>query len=429
MPLATVKIPIVRNSATNPVLMIAGLIAFLCFSLPVHSKTTLNFALLVINGEQRAVYQEVVDAFESENPDITVNVQVTSNEEYKSAIEARLKSPQYSDVMFWFGGERLKWFIENGWVSPLDELWKQEGWREHYSQSSQSVVNDQSRMYALPVHYYHWGVYYKKSLFKRLGLEVPEDWEAFKAVCQKLKAAKVMPIALGSKEYWPVAGWFDYLNLRLNGFEFHQSLMSGQTSYKDNRVLSTFEYWRELAELGYIMPQHATLTWRDVLPFLYRDLAGMMLMGNFWTSQIPKSLRDDIGVFRFPQIKETVDYYEEAPTDVLFIPSNAVEVDAAKRFLAFMGRQDIQTKLNSRLGMLSPRLDVEASDDPLLSAGRDILGAAQGASQFYDRDNPKPIAVQGMQQMQRFLQSPWALPNVVQELELLRAASFSEVEP
>ena len=28
--------------------------------------------------------------------------------------------------MFWFGGERLNWYVKKGWVLPLDEVWQED---------------------------------------------------------------------------------------------------------------------------------------------------------------------------------------------------------------------------------------------------------------------------------------------------------------
>ena len=38
-------------------------------------------------------------------------------------------------------------------------------------------------------------------------------------------------------------GWFDYLNLRINGYQFHMDLTAGKVSYEDPRLDATFAAW------------------------------------------------------------------------------------------------------------------------------------------------------------------------------------------
>lgn len=392
--------------------------------LSVFATSSLNFALLTINGEQRQAYLEQVRAFEKKHPDIKVNIQAVESEDYKANIEGWLQAEKFSDVMFWFGGERLNWYVEKGWVLPLDELWDANNWYHKITQSAQSAVTKNGRIYGLPIHYYHWGIYYNKEMFKRLDIPLPTNWQEFLQTCETLKANAITPIALGSKEAWPLAGWFDYFNLRLNGLDFHQGLMEGRESYSDPRVIRAFSHWKELIERDYFLDDHQALTWRQTLPYLYRDMAGMFLMGNFWTSQIPDRLRDKFGVFSFPVINPDVAIYEEAPTDVLIVPSNVQNKENALKFLEFMSQLEVQQALNERLGMLAPQNIPPQRMDHFVSQGAVILRNAEGASQFYDRDNPQPIAIEGMELMQRFVNNPGALPVILQEYKALIEKSF-----
>lgn len=46
--------------------------------------------------------------------------------------------------------------------------------------------------------------------------------------CKTLRAADITPIAVGTKPLWPTGGWFDYLDLRTNGYDFHMKLTNGE---------------------------------------------------------------------------------------------------------------------------------------------------------------------------------------------------------
>lgn len=391
-------------------------------------QSQLNFSLLVVNGEQRDAYVDVVRKFERHYPSIKVNLQVVEQESYKKHFELWLNAASRSDVMFWFGGERLHEYANQGLIESLDDLWERYDWYKTITPSACSAILVEAKEYGLPVHYYNWGIYYNKALFKKLQLKEPQTWDQFLAVCAELKRNGIAPIALGSKDDWPVAGWFDYLNLRLNGLSFHYDLLKGKVSYRDERVLKVFAHLKEMVNKNLFIPQHAEETWKSILPYLYRDMAGMMLMGNFWTSQLPPSMSDKFAQFRFPQLDENIPFYEEAPTDLLVIPANAQNKKDAAIFLNFMAGEDIQFELNEKVGMLPPQQNQPYRPDSLLGTGADILRAAQGLSQYYDRDAPQIMATEGLKLLKRFVENPENLEDILSEFERLRVLSYKSGE-
>ena len=123
-----------------------------------------------------------------------------------------------------------------------------------------SVTGDDGKVYGIPVDYYPWCVFYRKSLFTAKGYTVPKTWDDLKALCTKMQTDGLIPIAFGDKDGWPAMGTFDILNLRLNGYQFHVDLMTGKEKWTDAKVTTVFQKWAE------IMPFHDTtyagLTWQ-----------------------------------------------------------------------------------------------------------------------------------------------------------------------
>ncbi len=394
------------------------------FQFKTEASTTLNFSLLVVNGQQRSAFFDQVKKFERHYPSITVNVMAVEQEKYKENFESWLKASAHSDVMFWFGGERLNWYVSQGLIEPIDEVWRRNRWQEKITNSGRSAAEVGGQLFGLPIHYYNWGIYYNKAVFEKHGLMEPQNWQQFIETCNKLKSLGLIPITLGSKETWPVASWFDYINLRLNGLPFHQQLMRGEISYHDSRVRQVFEHLGTLVEAGFYNADHDELSWKSALPFLYRDLAGMFLMGNFWTSQIPEQMKSKVGLFRFPQMNTDILFYEEAPTDLLIIPANVKNRKETEAFLNFMSEETVQAELNHALGMLAPQKKNRQKKDYFLEVADQFLNEAEGVSQYYDRDNRQPIALKGMEQIKRFMSNPDSLDAVLDELERLRKLSF-----
>ena len=401
-----------------------GLAVLLCVS-PLLARETVTIVLMFSSGDQRGVFDRQARAFERENPDIDVAIREKEQEYYKGNMAKWLAAPEpQGDVLYWFGGAKLRWFVGKGWIEPLDDLWKREKFDEVFTRSARSAVATGGRVYGLPLSYYQWGFYYRKSLFRKYDLQPPRTWQEFIELGEQLKARGITPVALGSSDRWPVAGWFDYLDLRINGLAFHQALMDGSVPYTHARVKEVFRTWRDLVERKFFLESHARLDWRGCLPFLYRGRAGMVLMGNFLVPQLPEAIRDDIGFFRFPRIKPAMPNYEDAPIDALIIPRNAANKEGARKLLAFFARADVQTELNAAMGMISPNRAARIGNDRFIEAGAAVLGEAEGIAQFYDRDTPREMYEPGMEAFVRFLDHPEDADRLLEELETVRRRVF-----
>ncbi len=379
---------------------------------------SLKVILMVSTGKQRTVFVDIIRQFEKENPGIKVQHWEVEQKPYKKQIHSWLESKQSnSDVLLWFAGNSLKSFVEKGLVEPTDEVLAGHGLDKKFSKASMSAITFDGKAYGLPMSYYQWGFYYSKSLFKQHILTPPETWEDLLNICKTLKSNNITPFTLGSKNKWPAMGWFDYLNLRINGLEFHMDLMNGKASYTDERLKKVFSHWALLLKKGYFLKDHSDNDWRTALPYLYRKKAGMLLMGNFLIPKLPDMVLPDIGFFRFPSIEPNVPFFEEAPLDILIVPKNAANKNNAMKFLAFAGRADIQADMNSRMSMISPNMDAGINSDYYIQQGAEVLEQAEGSSQFFDRDTPPEMVPHGMEAIAKFLKYPDKITSILKDLD------------
>jgi len=380
---------------------------------------------LVINSNQsdpapRETWTNIINEFEAANPDIDVQLNEYDHEGYKSAIRNWLvTSPP--DVVYWFAGNRMKFFVDRGLFEPVSDVWEENGLNETYRSTRASMTVD-GEQYGLPVTYYQWGVYYNADMFEELGLSEPQTWEEFIEVCETLKQNGYTPITIGTKFLWTAAGWFDYLNLRTNGLDFHIDLMDGKIPYTDQRVRNTFANWRQLIDGDYFLENHASYSWQEAQAPLLNGEAGMYLMGNFLTPSFPEG--SNYGFFQFPQIDPNVGMFEDAPTDTIHIPSRAKNKEEAKRFLAYVAQPDVQTRLNLGLNQLPTNSEAEAGDNHFLQEGLEMLSEADGTAQFYDRDTDPAMASEGMKGFQEFMIVPDRLDDILENLERVRQRVF-----
>ncbi len=381
---------------------------------------------LVINTDTsdpapKQAFQELIDGFKEANPDVEVEWNVFDHEGYKTSIRNFLTADA-PDIAAWYAGNRMAPYVDAGLFEDVSDVWADNGLEEAFASSAASMTMDDKK-WGVPYTYYQWGIYYRKDIFADNGIEQPTNWDEFLAACATLKEAGIAPIAIGTKALWPTGGWFDYLNLRVNGYEFHMELTGGDVPYTDDRVKAVFEKWGELVEPGYFVDNHAALDWQDALPLLVQGEAAMYLIGNFAVAPLREAgLTDDqLGFMQFPEITPGIPLAEDAPTDTLHIPANASNKEDAKKFLAYLAQPEVQTQINATLGQLPVNSQSDVPEDPFLSAGFEMLSGAHALAQFYDRDAVAEMAKAGMEGFQEFMVKPDRMDAILERLEKVRS--------
>ncbi|QUS37179.1 ABC transporter substrate-binding protein [Falsirhodobacter algicola] len=368
----------------------------------------------------KAAIEELIADFEAANPDVNVVLNLFDHEGYKTAIRNFLTADS-PDIANWYAGNRMAPFVKSNQFMDVSDVWAENGLNESLGSAASSMTID-GKQWGVPYTYYQWGIYYNKDVYKAAGVEVPKTWDEFVANCQTFQAAGIDCLTTGSKALWPVAGIFDYLDLRTNGYEFHQQLTSGEIPWTDDRVKAVFAEWAKV--LPYTTSNHAALDWQDAATLLVQGKAANYVIGNFAVATFKDGgMTDDtLGFMPFPEITPGLPRAEEAPTDTMHIPAGAKNVADAKAFLAFIASADEQTKMNETLGQLPINKDSTVGDDPFLQAGFELLSTADGGiAQFFDRDASPEMAKVGMEGFQEFMVKPDRIDAILERLEKTRA--------
>lgn len=390
---------------------------------PLIAKQELKIAASISNSSQRAAYYNLARAFEDKYPDTQVSFTSYTSEVYKDKFPQMLLSNQY-DILYWHAGERLFEYIQQAKVAPLSNILTANEMAEIFDKAVIDVVSFEEKIYALPMSYYQIGFYYHKPLFSRFELAEPQNWDEFLAVCEVLKQNNVAPIYIGSKSNWPATAWFDYLNLRLNGLDFHKKLMSGEASYLDQRIYKVLNTFKDIISAGYFIENHQKLEWKQGLPLLFRGLTGMSMIGNYAVQDFPEEIKDKIGFFKFPIFNNQSTYYEEAPLDVLVMPITSPHSELAKLFIRFSAQSTNQENFNKSLGVISPHKGAQQKNSSLVQEAYDTITNANGLTQFFDRDSIRVYGDQTMPLFNEFMIN-LHIVNTQNALEKVRLTLFT----
>ena len=375
------------------------------------------------NPAPRAVMEDMVARFGEMHPDLNIELTVIDREAYKTQIRNFLTA-NAPDVANWYAANRMIPYVEAGLFEDISDLW--EGQISEELASTKNALTLDGAQYGVPYTYYQWGVYYRKDIFEQYGLSEPTTWEEELANCQTLLDNGVKCYTIGTKFLWTAGGWFDYLNMRTNGYDFHARLTNGEESWESDEVRATFANWRQLIDMGAFVDDHQTYSWQEALPFMVNGEAAAYLMGNFAVAPLREAgLTDDqIDFYQFVEITPGIPMGEDAPTDTFHIPANASNKEAAREFLRFVVSADNQTLINNgaNLGQLPVNANSSVDDDKFLQQGFDMLSnkAPGGIAQFFDRDAPAEMAAVAMEGFQEFMVFPDNLDDILYRLEAAR---------
>lgn len=377
-----------------------------------------------------AAAEAMIADFEAANPEIDVVLTNFDHEGYKNAIRNFLTADP-PDLANWYAANRMRPFVEAGLFADISDVWADNGLMEALASSVPSSTID-GKQYAIPYTYYQWGIYYNRDAYAAAGVEAPGpegvSWDQFLANCEKFAAAGIDCVTTGSSALWPVAGIFDYVSLRTNGYEFHSDLAAGKVSWTSPEARAVFENLGKLQP--FVTRNHAAIDWQDAAALFVQGKAANYVMGNFAVGVFKEGgmTNDNLGFMVFPEITAGIARAEEAPTDTIHLTSGAKNPEDAKTFLAYMASAEAQSKWNAAVGQLPTNKNATVDPaDPFLTAGFEALSTATGGiAQFWDRDADAEYAKAGMEGFQQFLVQPEQLEAILGRLEQTRLRIYPQ---
>ena len=349
---------------------------------------------------------------------LSVDVNWVDHNTFQNNITTYLQgNPQ--DLFNWFAGERCQYFAAQGLTSQVDDVWAKIGSSYTDAMKAQSKGAD-GHYYFVPFDYYPWAVFYSKSLWQSKGYTEPATWDEFITLANKMKTDKLIPIAFTDKDGWPAMGTFDYLNMRINGFEFHINLMRNGQDWNTPQVAAVFDQWKQL--IPYYSPGFLGLTWQEGANQILNKQAGMMVLGLDQIGTIfTGASADDLGFFAFPEINPSYGQDSvEAPIDGFMMAKSPKNHDGAVKLLQYLGTATAQQQwLGSNPADIATANGVDTSKyTKPQTAAITLINSAKNLSQFMDRDTLPSFADPVMlPAIQKFLSDPAGISSQLKNID------------
>ncbi len=167
-----------------------ALLLSLCGCGAADGKTHLTFQIWDVY--QRDSMVAICDAYTAKNPDVVIDVQVTSWNEYWTKLEAAAESNTMPDI-FWMHTNQILYYTEFGMLADVTNLYDDvdpQYYEKHFSDISRgNAQGSDGRMYGVPKDKDNIVLAYNKEMFDAAGVAYPDEnwtWDDMVDASQKV---------------------------------------------------------------------------------------------------------------------------------------------------------------------------------------------------------------------------------------------------
>jgi multiple sugar transport system substrate-binding protein len=366
---------------------------------------SISFGSNYSDAAPKGAFKALTDAATA-STGVKVSINTVDHNTFQNNISSYLQGTP-NDLATWFAGYRLQFFAAQNLLDPIDDVWDKIG--NNFSDAVKSLSKGiDGKYYLVPIYNYPWVVFYNKSTFASKGYQVPKTWDQFISLAKQMQKDGMVPLAFAEKDGWPALGTFDILNLRINGYDYHMSLMQHKTPWTDKGVTAVFDKWREL--MPYLQKGANGRIWQDAAKALENKQAGMMFQGsNQVAANYSSAHLSDLDFFPYPVINEQYGTdFMDAPADGFIMPKKGKNKDAAKAVLAYIGTPEAEATY-----LKTDQWDVGVADglvaptyNAIQKKSVQAIAACKNVSQFMDRDTVPDMATAMIKQIQGFIDNP-----------------------
>lgn len=185
--------------------------------------------------------------------------------------------------------------------------------------------------------------FYHPSLFEKAGIEkVPETWDEFFEVCEKLKAAGVTPIAsMGAP--WYLLRWASFIPYRMTGNQFITDAISGNVSWGSEPGIAMGEFMQKVSQ--YFVDGWAGLDASSSRDYFLSGGAAMWYMTISSAQDVVtdenRELKEDIAYFKLPMLEgydatTEKDYFANSGKGIMLLQETMdAHEETMKEFIRF----------------------------------------------------------------------------------------------
>ncbi|GAA4267421.1 ABC transporter substrate-binding protein [Frondihabitans peucedani] len=333
------------------------------------SSGVTEISFYVSKPEVIGYFDTLIEKFHREQSKVRVVRDSTSN---MSADFVRNSPP---DLGCWNYNFSVVQFVERGALSDLSDMPEAATINPDIKPLLRETADYPGRTSAIPYSLTAASVLYNRDLFAKHRVEVPTTFDELVAACETFQKAGVAPFYNTYKDTWTIAqGLFDYtVGGMVDVPDFFRRLRAEGTAVDAASRVSFEKDFREASErmvqLGRYANRNASSRgYGDGNLAFAKGEAAMYLQGPWALNEIAKTdAKLAVGTFPLPVTNDPADLKVRVNVDLaLWIPEVSKKKEAARSFLSFLMRPEIQNRYNADNNAFGTTKDAPPTSNPAL---------------------------------------------------------------
>ena len=252
-------------------------------------------------------------------PNVNITIHAITPPEYNATLRTQLDSGTGPDIIYSRSYATGIELMEAGHFADCSDI---PGLLENFSAANLAPWQmPDGRMFAVPFAAVSHAVYYNKDIFEKEGLQIPNTWDEFIALCEALKSKDITPLANGVAHEWDILECF-FLSMIpsfVGGADVRVLYESGERKLNDEAFVNAYSAFAQIAP--YLPDGFEAVDYYSSQALFSAEMAAMHVDGS-WSIAEFKDLPFEWGVFAVPG--PTV-----AETRISFHPDMAITMNTA----------------------------------------------------------------------------------------------------
>lgn len=265
-------------------------------------QVTITFALW--DEVQSVVYQQLIDNFEAQNPNIKVKMQLTPWDQYWTKFQAAAGTSEMPDTFFM--NPLWEIYLTYGFMEPLNDWVERDGLDMSVYNSAlvQYFTSSDGTLACMPKGMDSIAVAVNSALFEKYGVEIPDNdwtWEEMLEICQQLKTAadaagdNVYPMGMALNS---VNSSWAHVMAQFGGKLF----VDGQPQFNSPENVEAFTNLVDMIDKGY-MPDYVTISDTAIEEMYISGMLAMLYLPTFSSQTIEQSNMEGTVLVTLPKAK------------------------------------------------------------------------------------------------------------------------------
>ncbi len=271
-------------------------------------KVTINWWHISTADPLLSTFKNLAAAYMKTHPNVDIKITVIANDPFKTKLTTAMQAGTPPDIFQSWGGGVLQQYAQAGLLKDITPDLAKDGWGDSFGKAGLDLYSYNGKTYGVPWDMGAVGFWYNKALFAKANITtLPATWADFLADIATLQAAGITPLALGEKDEWPGAFYWEYLAVRLGGkAAFDKAYSHNGGAFTDAPFIQAGTMLQQLVALKPFQNGFLGASYGDHQALMGNGQAAMELMGQWAPANDAASATDKkgpaFGFFPFPSI-------------------------------------------------------------------------------------------------------------------------------